>query len=386
MRRILHVGSDSRFVDFLTSYFELVAPRVNVVSRFPRAVANGGPLSLARSGVRYGWELAKIARRARSADLVVAHMLTLPSALAIVAAPRRAVCVWSGWGADYYGGSSGELYGPETAQLVARLGLDRGPVGGLPVRTLTRALTRRAVRRADVFSAPIPDDLAVMQRQFPGFGGMYQQLNYCDVGSFVGSGSGRRGDILLGNSAYPANNHLEAFERLSAMDLGSRRVFTPLAYGDPAYRDAVLERGRALLGDAFDPLVAPLPLEAFQERVSQCGIVMMNHYRQQALGTVGIGLHSGAHVFLSHRNPLHAFLTRSGFDVHDLESATALPPAPVEGAALERTRSALQRIWGSDVVEQNVRVVVDSARAHHHDLWLTGRDAAGQSRAMTWLH
>lgn len=363
--RVVHIGTRSAFVDFLVGYFEQAAPGDNSVVRLPSPAGTGGPVGTARAAVGYAGHLIDVARRARGADVVVAHMLTLPSAIGILASRPTAFTIWSGWGVDYYprgADATHELLGPLTRALSGDLDLDRAPRGGRAVQALTRWLTERAVRRADAFSAPIPDDLDVMRRNHPGFRGTYHQLNYADMSSFSAQATSPAGaDILLGNSAWPANNHLEAIDRLSRLDLTGRTVFTPLTYGDRRYRDAVLAQGRRLLGDAFEPLLEPLPHDAYVERVGRCGIVVMNHHRQQGLGNVGIGLLSGAHLYLSRANPLHGFLTRIGLDVNAVETMTALPDAPVSAEALTRRHAIMRRIWGEDVVLDNVRSVLAAA-------------------------
>jgi dTDP-N-acetylfucosamine:lipid II N-acetylfucosaminyltransferase len=369
--RILHVGSRSKFVDFLVGYFERAAPGQNTVVRLPSFNGSGGVLAYVGAAATYARFLASVVVRARSSDVVVAHMLTLPSALAIVSAPRSAYTVWSGWGVDYYGDGTqagAHLYDEQTAAVAERLGLDRGPRGGRPVQRLTEWLVDKAIRRVDSFSAPIPDDLAVMQGRYPGFSGTYHQLNYADIASFSSGAEVPVGeDIILGNSARAANNHLEAFQWLSTFDLQGRKVFTPLAYGDRAYCDAVVERGTQLLGDAFDPLLEPMPFDEYQQRVRECVVLVMNHRRQQGLGNVGIGLYSGAHVLLARENPLFAFLTRSGLDVLDLEGASSLPRAPVTGVALAQRRERMERIWSEDVVLANVRGLLEVAAASRRD-------------------
>ncbi|MDF2146608.1 TDP-N-acetylfucosamine:lipid II N-acetylfucosaminyltransferase [Knoellia sp. p5-6-4] len=368
---ILHVGSSSAFVDFLVRYFERAAPGQNRLVRYPAAPQATSPLGTAFAAVGYARQLVAIVRAARRADLVVAHMMTLPSALAVLGAPARAYRVWSGWGADYYGSGAGDtegLLGSQTEKLVADLGLDRAPQGGLLVRHLTERVVDRAISKVDTFSAPIPDDFDIMRQRHPGFHGAYHQLNYADIASFKGpSVIPAGGDILLGNSAWSANNHLEALEHLSGLDLGDRKILTPLAYGDRTYRDIVVERGRALFGDAFVPLLEPLPFDRYLDRVSRCGVVVMNHFRQQGLGNIGIGLYSGAHIYLSRRNPLHAFLSRAGLDIHEFETATTLPRAPVVGAALERRRELMRAIWGEDVVLGNVQRLLNAARSSGRD-------------------
>ncbi|KRE43727.1 TDP-N-acetylfucosamine:lipid II N-acetylfucosaminyltransferase [Knoellia sp. Soil729] len=376
--RILHVGSSSPFVDFLVEYFERAAPGCNTVLRYPSPPQSSGAPQLAGAALQYAGSLGRIARAARQADVVVAHMLTLPTAVALLSARPRAFRVWSGWGADYYrtGPEAVSLLGPRTAEFVAELGLGAEPIGGSPVRWLTEGLLTRAAGRVDAFSAPVPEDAAVMRQRYPVLGGEYLQLNYADTGSFTRSTPvPATGDILLGNSAYPSNNHLEAIDVLSRLDLRDRRVFTPLAYGSATYRDAVVEHGRRVLGSAFDPLLAPLPLDQYVDRVSQCGVVMMNHHRQQGLGNVGIGLWAGAHVALSRHSPVRDFLVGHGLDVIDIESMTSLPEATVSGAALEHRREVMRGIWGRDVVLANVQKLLDVARARG-----AARAASPQSR------
>jgi hypothetical protein len=362
--RILHVGSSSPFVDFLVDYFERAAPGCNTVLRYPAPSQPSGTRQFADGALRYAGSLGQIARAARKADVVVAHMLTLPSAVALVSARSGAFRVWSGWGADYYptGPEAASLLGPQTAQLVAELGLDAGPRGGGAVARLTEHLLTRAAGQVDAFSAPVPEDAAVMRLRYPGLGGDYVQLNYADTGSFAREGTAAMtGDILLGNSAYPSNNHLEAIDALSRLDLGDRRVFTPLTYGSATYRDSVVKHGRRVLGPAFDPLLEPLPLKQYVDRVSRCGVVMMNHHRQQGLGNIGIGLWAGAHVVLSRSNPVRDFLVGLGLDVIDVESMTALPDGTLSGVALSHRREVMRRIWGEDVVLANVRQLLGVA-------------------------
>ena len=52
-----------------------------------------------------------------------------------------------------------------------------------------------------------------------------------DLGSKVKSAENDL-DILVGNSAYPANNHLEVFKKLQDYDLSGRKVVVPLTYGN----------------------------------------------------------------------------------------------------------------------------------------------------------
>ncbi|MEL7834406.1 TDP-N-acetylfucosamine:lipid II N-acetylfucosaminyltransferase [Fodinibius sp. Rm-B-1B1-1] len=114
-------------------------------------------------------------------------------------------------------------------------------------------------------------------------------------------------DILLGNSASATNNHLEAFELLSSINLGDRKIITPLSYGSEKYAKAIVDEGQKLFGDQFVPLNKFLPIDEYNRVISHCGIVIMNHYRPQAMGNIIAALYMGAKVFLNTTNVYEYF-------------------------------------------------------------------------------
>lgn len=106
-------------------------------------------------------------------------------------------------------------------------------------------------------------------------------------------------DILLGNSASATNNHLEAMKLLNRQNLKGRDIYTPLSYGRKKYANAIISEGRKNFPERFKPLTEFLPLEKYNEIISRCGIVIMNHYRPQGMGNIIASLYMGAKVFLN---------------------------------------------------------------------------------------
>ena len=51
-----------------------------------------------------------------------------------------------------------------------------------------------------------------------------------------------------------------------------------------------------------------------------CGIVIMNHYRQQACGNIIAALNMGCKVFLSHKSPLLKHFKGLGLHIYCIES------------------------------------------------------------------
>ena len=375
--KILHLGTESPFVDFLVSRFERVAPGANelvVVSQAEEPERSGdftGPRTwLQRPRAR---QVEETVERGRDADLVVAHAMTGFAALVCTQLPPHVRVLWSGFGFDYYLGASGEdLAGPLTRQLLqaAHGGREPDRNGRMvlegddpPLELLANDVVRQyAATRADYFSAPVDADLEVFTRAFPGFRGRYRQVNYGDVATTcrgadeLATGS----DILVGNSASWPNNHAEAFRTLAQTDLGDRRVVVPLTYGDPAYRDAVLEEGAKRLGKHFHPIVDHLPIDEYLALISSCGVALFQHRRQQALGNILAALYQGSTVYLDRRNPLFTWFRSHGVRVQPARTIRdGLPEGPVSPEVLARHRAVIEEHWSTERVEANIRALLD---------------------------
>jgi len=150
---------------------------------------------------------------------------------------------------------------------------------------------------------------------------MHMRFSYYPINLIIKKEQGfvTSNNILLGNSATPTNNHIEAFEMLKKFKLDNINVITPLSYGKTYYFKDILEYGFKYLGKSFQPLKEFIPLDKYRNLMSTCGIVIMNHYRPQGVGNVMAALHMGAKVYLSKRNPLYNYLKRIECYVYSVE-------------------------------------------------------------------
>lgn len=368
--RVLHVGEDSLFLSRFSTWFEQVAPGSSsyVVMTQPGRAELRFPIEAARIDVVVSRTrgLRVLARAARTADVIVVHSMGLFGSIAAVAARRGAKLMWSGFGGDYYGDRSSRdtgLLGPQTTAVKRALEPSASPARRIDA-ALRDALKRRAARRADYFSAPIAADLEVFRRRFPSFSGSYLQLNYAtlsDMESGTDRAPGR--DILVGNSASYANNHLEVFDILARVDLAGRRVIAPLSYGESeSYKDLVIEAGHARFGEDFLPLTDYLPLDEYIDVIASCGHVVMGHRRQQALGNIVAALCAGADILLDERNPIAQTLRREGAHIRVLGELEREGLDPLPSHAHENRRVA-ERLWGDDVVRANIASFVERVTA-----------------------
>lgn len=369
-RDILHVVVSPSFVPLTASVFEEAAPGRNTFVGIDLAaeqlhLPESVPVECVPSDRAGLTRLDSLIARSR---IVVFHSVTSAVARAMASAPSSVLRVWSGWGGDYYGttfDTSAGLLDPSTRRLV-NSALRPTYWAGQIVRTLLAGpVLRGAARATDVFSAPIPDDLDVFQRRFPGFHGRFSQLNYVTVEDSIAVGSHRPvgGDILVGNSSSPTNNHLTILELLAKQDLSGRRVVVPLSYGDPRYAAAITRAGHELLGDRFTPITGFLPLDEYNDLLASCGIAAFGSRRQEGLGNILRALWQGARVVLDRRNPVVGYLTERGVTVDLLDDVPALglPTDPLPPARIAANRAFLDEYWGRRAVVHNVRTLIDLA-------------------------
>jgi len=123
-------------------------------------------------------------------------------------------------------------------------------------------------------------------------------------------------NILLGNSASFANNHIEAIDILSKMELLNRNIIIPLNYGNSEIRNYISTYAKKRLGENhIEVLETFIPFDEYHKIILSCDVVIMNHKRQQALGNIVQALISGAHLFLNSSSPIFQFLTENDFYV-----------------------------------------------------------------------
>ena len=311
-------------------------------------------------------------------DSLIVHYLGIPGARMIVNAPAAIRVMWSAWGRDYYDilpHHASDLLQPSTRRLLAQdaVRLSRMNAGNwarllfkpLRRRLVVDPLFRRAVGRVDVLSSPLPSELQIIRCAFGDLmRAEYAQLNYASIESTCGRGprmvTGR--DILVGNSASTTNNHADVFDLLSRIDVGDRRVVVPLSYGDGAYRDAVIEYGRRLLGDRLEPIVTFLPLDQYNQLIARCDVAIMGHRRQEALGNILSAMHSGARLFLDSASPAFRYLIERGAVISrldDLSDCGARALTRLTTEERDTNRAVLAAEWSHEVVGRNARRVIE---------------------------
>lgn len=374
-KKILHVVVNFSLTDRGIREFEAVAPGINEFVRIATPLDSQFPLPDCVRTITP----RHFRREVRRAEIrgVVFHSLPPHHRRLLRDIPEGKVVVWIGWGFDYYDDLLRARY-PDGMVLPGTRALVRQPGWRNPgamerrlaqwIKTVCTGNDIRRLQRIDVFSPVLDREFELVRAANPWFGAEYMTWNYLtledDMPFDLPEVAETPGvDLLAGNSASPTNNHVELFEAIARhVDLAGRRVYVPLGYGDPRYRDRVLAAGERQLGPHFVPLTDFLPYPEYVRLVSSCGFVLMYHLRQQALGNLFIAALSGARIFLDRRNPLWNWLEQRGVDIGDVSCPDTTPATPRQRSAnraaiidhwqratqRERTARLVQRLLGTE--------------------------------------
>lgn len=163
-------------------------------------------------------------------------------------------------------------------------------------------------------------------------------------------------DVMLGNSASITNNHLYAFEILSKLNLGERKIIVPLNYnGNEMYKKHVVDSGYKMFDCKFSPLTKFLPLDEYNKLLLSSGYCIYASWRQEAMGNILIALYLGCKVFISNKSPLFALFKQMGIYVYELETISEESFVPLLPKEIEVNRSLLISIYSKNKQIDNIR-------------------------------
>ncbi len=245
---------------------------------------------------------------------------------------KSIIVVWKAWGFDLYTNPhiytpfiKINLYKPLTKNAIKEsLFLRLREFHGYLHYLLNRKAIFNAISRVDLFSGVLRYEYDMMSRldffkaeevYFP-YISAFDEADKVDLDVEEVS---LRKNILIGNSNDPSNNHLDAFEFLRFVNIGTRKIYCPLSYGGTdTYRSKVIAIGKQYWGDKFVPLLELLPKQEYMKIIDSCEIAVFNHERQQAIGNISHALWNGCSVYLSPTSINFKELSNIGFKVFDI--------------------------------------------------------------------
>jgi len=380
---LLHIVTDEKFIDSAWAAFACASPQQNVfvVLNAPkqfRFIHDFAPVRISLFDALSPQFLSSL----QDYDAVFLHSLNNDARLIVDAASQGVNFVWIGWGYDYYhliSNRSDRLL-PLTSMALKRTGLRSRLLAGklclllqkminvlmrptlipiyLRVARRLRRIKANGIKELDLlnkitFFAPVlEDEYHLIAEKHVNFSLCFASWNYevDQIFDYLRDSSEcsiHKQRIIVGNSATPESNHLDAFAWLAEIGVGGE-VACPLSYGSVAYGNAVVKFGRRLFGARFIPITNFMSADDYACFIASSTHLVMNHIRQQGLGNIIIALYAGTRVVMRGDNPIYTFLTRLGFDVVRFSDFDRRHHGPESEATRDRHREILNVYFGRE--------------------------------------
>ena len=335
---ILHLASDEKFIDAANYIFEKAFPGCNHFV-IPKSKYNGKLIYVNRTGnveiAPYNKKLIPyLSNLTQAYDCVILHGITELNSTIFLSSNAKQKFVGILWGAELYikenfsdrsflGELTSTIHLPESkVQIIGNI---KDKLRKLLYKKviMTDGAAKLTANELRYFGVPyfeefefFADNRIISDKcRFIPF--TYYPLEYIIKGIENLTVSGN--DILVGNSANFYNNHLEAFKKIEEVGLGTRKIIVPLSYGDLRYGKFICSKGIEMFQSSFIPIRDFVPLNDYILKLQGCGIAIMNHFRQQAVGTVFSMLWLGTKLYLSESNTLYHYLKRAGIHIFSIE-------------------------------------------------------------------
>ncbi|WP_296380319.1 TDP-N-acetylfucosamine:lipid II N-acetylfucosaminyltransferase [Winogradskyella sp.] len=338
--RIVHFAFDEKVIPLTHGLYEEAFPGSNTwkiyqpVKQLQRFTNNLNNISVIYDNY---FESEELQEEIKNVDCIVIHYLFPVYEKVLRDALPQTLIVWHSWGGDY-----ANIIAPFTNKVTLPyskiIEVFSKTLSFFDAKTKLKSKLKRfnkiistsskdknfPYNRIDVVS--IQKELyPILLKAIPKLTAKHLYLNsYTLEDTFnVGSKSFSGNNILLGNSAYASNNHLEAILLLRKLNFKDIKVVIPLSYGSKIYAKIIKNFSVFFLGrNKVDALMDFLSLEAYYKKIESCGFVIMNHTRQQARGNINTVLYKGAKVFLRKENPIYIQCKKLGIHIFSIQDLT----------------------------------------------------------------
>lgn len=337
-KSILHLMPDDKFIDYFIEQSETVAPGKSdywILSDSTEAPLKYVKFKFARRIKSQKDSFRIRADEFRSYRKIVLHSFLMPDVKFLINYLKNdQELIWMFWGADGYRFTHvrRRWFLPVTwkkqqeeksrnANMVRRIYRE---TFSLYKAVVAERYARAIIRRVNTCATWVKYDYEMLRFINPEMKwGYYSYFTADQMG--LGNIAPVQNDyqkLWLGNSATDTNNHFDAIDFLSKHYSGE--VFIPLSYGDLDYGKRVQAYAKARLGNRFTAVTDFMSLNEYHMKMNSCGIVWMNHIRQQAGGNILAALYMGKAVIMNEENNLYKTLKEWGVKLMHQESLKAI--------------------------------------------------------------
>lgn len=319
---IVHLFEDEKFVDTTIDKFETIAEGKNRFIVFSDTEQLMHPKRLDKIEV-YPNSFRKINLNTifDNCSLLVVHYMSPLKWYIVKNKPDHLKVVWMVWGKDAYDYFKDyEQYEPLTksyirtgwrTKLKETIFYDLFHYLKYGVNTIDKE--KDIALKINYLTTVLPTEFSLIKTEF-NLKAAFVPYNYDSLNQLLANDKEYElgGNILIGNSATPSNNHLDVFDKLKAMD---HKIIVPLNYGENYYQRLIIKKGSEKFGAKFKPLTSFMPFGEYQEIVLSCNTMVMHHIRQQGLGNILLALFVGIRVFLNPKSTTYSYFKQIGFKI-----------------------------------------------------------------------
>lgn len=279
-----------------------------------------------------GWTKKTIpflAEEANHYDKLVLHSFFFSNLGSFLQALRKDIeLIWMFWGGDGYNFTANDKqwYQPLTWQYKKEALKENSntlksifrDLNTSKLRWKKSAITKKLIRRVNICATWVKYDYEMIRHINPQMKWTYYSYftSYQMRLHEIEFQPLNRTRLWLGNSATDTNNHFDALHYLKEINWQGE-IMIPLSYGSKKYAQDIIAYGKEHFGDKLIPLTELIPLDQYHQYMNTCGIVWMNHIRQQAAGNTLAALYMGKAVIMNSKNNLYKTLKDWG--IHFIE-------------------------------------------------------------------
>ena len=273
----------------------------------------------------------------KQAENIFIHYLTEEVSGILFGFRGKAKIIWIIWGADLYKYLPIQLYDKLTLELISKLD---GKFKSILERILflfEYEIRKSVIKRLDYVISAHKGDIRLLNKYFKTDAKWYSQAIYPNPVEFerldlessysvndkfnLKKNNGKL--LLLGNSGFPTNNHLDIMIQLSEMKEQNFKIICPLSYGPSIYIEKVLKKGKILFGDRFVPLLDFLNPDEYFGILKQIDLAIMYHNRQQGMGTIILLVYMGKIICMK-KTSGYFYLMQRGVSVYSTQELEML--------------------------------------------------------------
>ena len=321
-KRFLHIMPDDKFLDYFINQSEDIAPGTSAywVKLDKTAIPQYVKSNLIDA---FPWNfkpVEELVEQANQFEKVFLHSFTLDMADFILKLKPSLHITWMFWGYEgyKYTADQKQWFLPATLLLRKRqLRKNRTSLFSFYTNLRQKYISiteskiiRKILSRIDRCATWVRFDYEMIRFINPKMTWAdYNYFSFDQLGlHLIEKEENNYSNIWVGNSGALTNNHVDALLELKKMDWKGN-VYMPLAYGGSnVYTEEIIRLGKKYFGSRFHPITDFLPLSEYQRLINKCGLIWMNHIRQQAAGNILAALYMGKAVILRPQSNLYKTL------------------------------------------------------------------------------